>query len=86
MLRQLWTLQGGVIRVGPNTMLKFGRNMRAAEAYTMDYVRQNTRIPIPRVHDVFQDNAGKLYLLMDYINAPELQRLWARLSPLEKRK
>lgn len=84
MLRQLWPLQGGVIRIGPNTMLKFGRNMRAAEAYTMDYVRQNTRIPIPCVHDVFQDNAGKVYLVMDYIDAPELQRLWARLSPLEK--
>jgi hypothetical protein len=44
-----------------------------AEARVMDFIRIHTKIPVPRVHMVFE-RAGELYNVMDYVPGERLSR------------
>ncbi|KAF9517435.1 hypothetical protein BS47DRAFT_533384 [Hydnum rufescens UP504] len=79
-LRQAWLLGSDVVRIGPKVLLKHHGTVRPTEAFTMDFVRRQTHLPVPAVHDVFLDRRGHVYIMMDYIDAPELQAVWRRLS------
>ncbi|KAH9949239.1 kinase-like domain-containing protein [Amylocystis lapponica] len=73
-----------MVRYGPHTVVKFKHNTRIAEAKNMEHIAQNTTIPVPRVHHVFIIEQ-RTYIVMDYIDAPELTHIWLKLSMEERR-
>ncbi|KAL0960515.1 hypothetical protein HGRIS_005552 [Hohenbuehelia grisea] len=52
--------------------MKGGPFVRHVEAQTMAFVRANTSIPVPRPHKTVVDTEGTAYIIMDYVDAPEL--------------
>lgn len=58
--------------------------MRLAEAMSLDFIWQNTTIPVPQVFDVFSVN-GVVHILQEFINAPVLEDVWHKLSPEQQR-
>lgn len=68
-----------VCRFGPKSLLKVSAATRVAEAANMEYIGRNTAIPVPRVQDIFIIK-NRTYIVMDYINAPELTITWGTLS------
>ncbi|KDQ08646.1 hypothetical protein BOTBODRAFT_563237 [Botryobasidium botryosum FD-172 SS1] len=73
-----------VCRIGWGAIAKFGPSIRFTEALTMKFVAESTTIPIPRVLDMFTIR-GRLFMVMEYIDAPSLDRVWHTLSATEKR-
>jgi len=69
----------GVARFGPRSVLKFTAVTRVAEAANIEYIAQNTTIPVPRIQDVFIIGP-RTYIVMDYIDAPELTYVTKALS------
>lgn len=49
----------------------------------MDFIARHTSIPVPRVHDAFSAR-GETWLVMEYIDAPLLIRVWWNLSEHER--
>ena len=49
----------------------------------MDFIAQNTTIPIPKVLDVFNAQ-GKVHIVLEYVKAPTLEIVWHKLSPSDK--
>ncbi|EIM87050.1 kinase-like protein [Stereum hirsutum FP-91666 SS1] len=49
----------------------------------MDFIARHTSIPVPRVHDAFSAR-GETWLVMEYIDAPLLIRVWRNLSEHER--
>ncbi|KAI6137642.1 kinase-like domain-containing protein [Pisolithus tinctorius] len=74
----------GVCRFGLRTVVKFNPATRFAEAASMEFVSHHTHIPVPRVHDVFVID-GRTYIVMGYINAPELTYVWHKLTEMQKK-
>ncbi|KAK7440048.1 hypothetical protein VKT23_017299 [Stygiomarasmius scandens] len=80
---QLGTLgKPPVYRLRPyELVVKFSRNDHGNEPYIMEYVRQHTHIPIPRVHRVLQDPSELgIWIVMDYIEGECLLTRWHALS------
>ncbi|TDL13604.1 kinase-like protein [Rickenella mellea] len=50
----------------------------------MEYIARNTTIPVPRIQDVFIISR-LTYIVMDYIDAPELTYVWWILSDEQQR-
>jgi tRNA A-37 threonylcarbamoyl transferase component Bud32 len=63
--------RGGACRFGPRSVLKLSPYTRAAEAANIQYIIRNTTIPVPHIQDVFAIER-RTFIVMDYINAPEL--------------
>jgi aminoglycoside phosphotransferase (APT) family kinase protein len=51
----------------------------------MEFIARHTHIPIPRVHDVFIIDS-QTYIVMDYIDAPELTQIWNKLTVVHKKR
>lgn len=66
---------GGVIFLPGNVCIKYGRSVRLTEALTMDFVRQNTNIPVPEVYCAFED-CGRSYIAMQRLPGRMLARGW----------
>lgn len=63
-------LQFNVFLLPGNRCVKFGQQVLEREAMAMEYVRRNTKIPVPRVHAFFTSEDGKRgFIVMDYIEA-----------------
>ena len=73
----------GLCRFGPQTVLKFTSTTRFSEAANMEFIASHTCIPVPRVHDVFIIDR-QTYIVMEYIDAPELTKVWGKLTAAEK--
>jgi aminoglycoside phosphotransferase (APT) family kinase protein len=69
-----------VCRFGPRSVVKFTAVTRAAEAVNIEYIAQNTTIPVPRIQDVFMIG-NRTYIVMDYINGSEMTYVSDTLSP-----
>ena len=49
--------------------------MTLEEAANLEYVRNNTKVPVPKVHCAFTRN-GCTYIVMDYIHGQTLWSWW----------
>jgi aminoglycoside phosphotransferase (APT) family kinase protein len=58
--------------------MKRGSCVRNVEAQSMAFVRAHTSIPVPRPRETLLDTKGNVYIIMEFINAPELR--WHDLS------
>lgn len=74
----------GICRFGPRTVVKYTPTTRVAEAANMEFIASHTQIPLPRVHDVFIIGS-RTYIVMDYIDAPELTFTWHKLTNMQKK-
>ncbi|KAJ7204636.1 kinase-like domain-containing protein [Mycena haematopus] len=81
-----WTYwrRESIMRVSRTLIIKSTRHTKLTEALNLDYVAANTTIPVPRVHEVFKDRRGRLYLLMDYMDGTELEKVWKNLQPVDR--
>ncbi|KAJ3823775.1 kinase-like protein [Lentinula raphanica] len=60
-------------------ILKMGSSSTAAEATTVEFIRSNTTIPVPRV--VASDRAfGRTYMIMQEVEGRDLQYMWPNLD------
>ncbi|KAJ3752281.1 kinase-like domain-containing protein [Lentinula raphanica] len=67
-------------RIGPNTFIKSSSKLRFVEAQTMAFVRAHTSIPVPQLFEVLLNTNGRPYIVMEYIDAPELTKVWSSLT------
>ncbi|KAF5371022.1 hypothetical protein D9615_010036 [Tricholomella constricta] len=74
-----------VIRLNRDTIVKHGGGgrVRLTDARTLDFIAKNTSIPVPRVQDVFFAY-NETWVVMDYIDAPLLHRVWHQLTKEEQ--
>ncbi|KAF8950346.1 kinase-like domain-containing protein [Flammula alnicola] len=71
----------GLVLISGERLVKFGKAVSMEEAAEMEYARQNTRIPVPKVPYAFRHgpyNWG--YIVMDFIKAETLDNAQFSLS------
>ncbi|EGX48746.1 hypothetical protein AOL_s00079g385 [Orbilia oligospora ATCC 24927] len=75
---------GTVKKIDDNTILKVG-SYRLSEAATMQYIAENTTIPVPKVYGSYKDEkTQKTHLVMEYIEGDCLEDVWEDFG-LEKK-
>ncbi|KAF3287394.1 hypothetical protein TWF970_007118 [Orbilia oligospora] len=75
---------GTVKKNDDNTILKVG-SYRLSEAATMQYIAENTTIPVPKVYGSYKDEkTQKTHLVMEYIEGDCLEDVWEDFG-LEKK-
>jgi hypothetical protein len=67
LLRHFRPRWGPVLFLAPNLCIKIGSSIDLSEASTLQYIRQNTALPVPKVYCAFQRN-GKTYIAMERIS------------------
>ena len=69
--------------IGDNMFVKFG-SFNPAEAKTMLFIREHTKIPVPKVHLVFTVRSDT-FIVMEYVSGGDLQHRWPSLQESERR-
>ena len=72
-----------VAHISPNLMVKWGSHVKLEEAGNLEYVRNNTSVPVPKVHCAFT-RRGCTYIVMDYIPGQTLWLWWQAASAKSK--
>ena len=70
-------------RISPGLMVKRGTGVRLEEAGNLEYVRNSTLVPVPKVHCAFT-RRGCTYIVMDYIRGQTLWSWWHTASAESK--
>ena len=73
-----------VVRLGERLAVKSGPNLRAHEASTLQFIAENTTIPVPKVHDVRWEDGRVAAIVMDYMPGKPLNQVWETLSHDQK--
>lgn len=67
------------------TIAKTGQNTRLAEANTMRFIRENTKIPIPEVYDAYTDDeTGRVCIIMEKVEGQTLNEAWPGYNDADK--
>ena len=72
-----------VIRIN-NIVVKYGLDLDLAEAASMIFIQERTKIPLPKILNAYRKE-GYGYIIMEFVEGELLQRLWPKLLPDEKR-
>lgn len=75
-------LGGNVVRIGPTTLMKYRTTIQ--EARSLQFVNAHPSIPSPQFYRVVLKSNGGLCLFMEYITAPELEKIWENLNPSQR--
>ena len=81
-LRLYKPLDFRVQKIG-DKIVKWSQTTCLREALAMEFVRQNTKVPVPRVFDVLQKD-GRTYIVMEYITGKMLASVWSELTTEQK--
>jgi aminoglycoside phosphotransferase (APT) family kinase protein len=73
----------GIIELCPDTVVKGGYVRTDIEARTLNFVRSNTSIPVPKVRR-YMEYETEQFILMEKIEGTPLDRLWPSFSPLQR--
>ncbi|KAJ7079801.1 kinase-like domain-containing protein [Mycena belliarum] len=71
------------IRTGPRTFFKSGVRVDESEAEAMQFIANNTSIPVPKVHRVHKYNATT-FIEMEFIPGKEAY-VWYHMAPPDQR-
>jgi aminoglycoside phosphotransferase len=72
-----------VVKIGISLVAKFGPKVTLAEVDAIQYIAEQTDIPVPMVHASFRcRNEG--FIIMDHIEGCSLDKIWNGLSESEK--
>lgn len=75
-----------VYRVDKTTVVKTSDGVRMAEAAAMNFVREKTRVPVPKVLDAYVDaDSGHVCIVMEYIDGRPLDEEWDSYDKTQKR-
>lgn len=77
----LWSFPSScrkVLCVG-SVVVKLGPGLDLTEAENMKFIREHTRIPVPKILNSYEKD-GMGYILMDFIEGEKLETLWTTLS------
>jgi len=74
-----------VLRLGPWLCIKYGRSRDLTEARTIQFIRQHTSIPTPKVYCAFQ-RKGVTYIAMQKLRGKTLAVAWESLSDSSRAK
>ncbi|TFK95187.1 kinase-like domain-containing protein [Pterulicium gracile] len=79
------TMKGKASRLTSGLVLKTGQHDAvSAELEALSFVAAHTSIPVPRVRYHWQDK-GDASVIMQFMEGEMLQRVWADLSPAQRR-
>ncbi len=73
------------VRISPGLMVKRGTGVKLEEADNLEYVRNNSSVPVPKVHCAFT-RRGCRYIVMDYIHGQTLWSWWHTASAESKKR
>ncbi|PQE26522.1 kinase subdomain-containing protein [Rutstroemia sp. NJR-2017a BBW] len=85
LLRPFRPWWGPVLFLTPNLCVKIGTYNDLSEASTMQFIRKNTSIPVPKVHCAFR-RKDKTYIVMQRISGMPAVTCWQRLLEESKTK
>lgn len=74
-----------IIFISSKLCIKASPFTRLAEAQTMQFISQNTSIPVPKVYTAFE-NKGRTFILMERIGGEPLSYGWVNRSDTSKAK
>lgn len=69
-----------VIRISENLVVKSGPNLRTHEAATLEFIRANTTIPVPGVHDVRWEGDRVTSIVMEWMPGERLDKVWGSID------
>ncbi|EXJ82297.1 hypothetical protein A1O3_06110 [Capronia epimyces CBS 606.96] len=73
-----------VVAVGPHFVAKYGKWLNLEEGRMMMFIRQQTRVPVPRVYALYHDN-GHNFIVMERIHGHTLKETWDTFDDPKKR-
>nr|OQO19659.1 hypothetical protein B0A51_10968 [Rachicladosporium sp. CCFEE 5018] len=74
-----------VVRLGEHLVAKYGEQVTLTEGQTMQYIAEHSKIPVPRVHATFTDQASQqTFIVMDFVHGETLANLLPKLTQSEK--
>ncbi|KAF8851640.1 kinase-like protein [Acephala macrosclerotiorum] len=85
LLRRFRPCWGSVLFLTPSLCVKIGKYTDLSEASTMQFIRKNTSIPVPKVYCAFRWR-GKAYIAMERITGMPAAASWERLSEQSRTK
>ena len=71
----IWANWVNVVVVGHYYIVKFGRDVSLQEGINMMFIRQQTRVPVPRVYALFSLQ-GENYIVQERIHGHPLSEIW----------
>lgn len=83
--RRLWKRSSSVVFLTPTLCIKSSPFTTLAEAHAMEFIRNNTNVPVPKVYMAFE-RKGQVYILMERIQGNMLANGWVFRSPSSKEK
>lgn len=72
-----------IVQINDYYVVKFGEAVELAEGLNMMFVREHTRVHVPRIYALYSQG-GKSYIVMQRIEDQTLLQLWPKLDPAEK--
>ncbi|RMY86647.1 hypothetical protein D0861_05787 [Hortaea werneckii] len=80
-LRGVCRWEGGVLMLPSfcSICIKSTRETNLSEAHAMEFVSNNTSIPVPKVYQAFE-RKGRVYIVMEKIKAANVGNMWSSLS------
>lgn len=79
-----------VYRIDADRIAKAGEHVRMAEAFAMNYVREHTSIPVPRVTNAYllddskSGQAPRGCIIMEFVDGQSLDNIWPSLTVEQK--
>ncbi|KAJ5093216.1 hypothetical protein N7456_009077 [Penicillium angulare] len=73
-----------VVRISETLVVKSGGNLRTHEGPTLRFIKENTTIPVPDVHDIRWKDGKVVELVMDYMPGKPLDQAWQSLTHDQK--
>ena len=73
-----------VVAVGTHFVVKYGKRLNLEEGRMMVFVQQNTRVPVPQVFALYQQD-GKNFIVMQKVHGQTLQATWHTFGDRKKR-
>nr|POE61749.1 hypothetical protein CFP56_77566 [Quercus suber] len=76
---------GGVLFVSSRRCIKSTSYTNIAEAHAMEFVRQNTSVPVPKVYSAFTFR-GRVYIVMERLDGSNAANDWCSRSEESKKR
>ena len=73
-----------VIAIHTHFVVKYGEGVNLEEGRMMIFIRQRTRVPVPRVFALYHDDNGQSFIVMERINGKTLEETWHTLENKQK--
>lgn len=78
-------IESGVAQVSAKYCVKLGTEVQLAEAITLQYLKKNTSVPVPKVYCAFKGKKDNTtYIVMECIDGEPIGQNWAEKSEAEK--